>query len=302
MRVSADFKGLAEVAGVKLKNSTELYPALHGAGDRGLQMLVVGNGLGRAVIALQGAHVMAFEPAGGREMLWVSPKCVLEAGKPIRGGIPLCLPWFGPIADGSMMHGFARVMEWTPVTAEACADGSTRVVLELASDAVVTPLWPHAFRFRLEIVVGSSLKMSLSAENRSGTAASLAFAFHSYFKVQQVTDARVSGLEGKTFIDKADSAARKVQRGDVTITALTDRVYLDVPALQVLKTAAGDVKIESEAKCAVVWNAWTNDKNMADIGEGNHVGYLCVERGDVADFAVTLAAGDIYGAKMTLSF
>ena len=301
MSVSAEFKGLAEVAGVEVKNSTELYPALHKVGDAGLAMLVVENGLGRAVIALHGAHVMAFEPAGGREMLWVSPKCVLEAGKAIRGGIPLCLPWFGPSADGSVMHGFARVMEWTPVTAEACADGSTRVVLELASEVAVTPLWPHAFRFRMEIVVGSSLKLSLSAENRSGTAAPLAFAFHSYFKVPQVTDARVSGLEGKTFIDKADSAARKVQHGEVTITALTDRVYLDVPARQVLKTGAGDVKIESETKCAVVWNAWTNDKNMADLGEGNHVGYLCVERGDVADFAVTLEAGGTYGAKMTVS-
>jgi glucose-6-phosphate 1-epimerase len=88
----------------------------------------------------------------------------------------------------------------------------------------------------------------------------------------------------------------------VTITAQTDRVYLDVPAVQTLKIATGNVEIESDAKCAVVWNCWTNDKNIADIGEGNHTGYLCVERCDVAERAVTLAAGGGYRMSMTLSY
>ena len=95
---------------------------------------------------------------------------------------------------------------------------------------------------------------------------------------------------------------RKVQHGEVTITAMTDRIYLDVPAVQTLKIATGDVKIESDAKCAVVWNCWNNDKNMADIGEGNHVGYLCVERCDVSERAVTLTAGGEYKVSMTLSY
>jgi glucose-6-phosphate 1-epimerase len=302
MGVASDFERIAESAGVRLANSTGLYPALHKAGDAGLPMLVVENGLGRAMIALHGAHVMAFKPASGREMLWVSPKCVLETGKAIRGGLPLCLPRFGPSVDGSMMHGFARTSEWAPVTAEACADGSTRVVLELASESAVTALWPHAFRFLLEVIVGASLDLSLSAENRSDTAAPLAFAFHTYFAVPDVKDARVGGLEEITYIDKTDSMARKVQTGEVAITALTDRVYLDVPAVQVAKIATGDVKIESDSKCAVVWNPWTNDKNMVDVGEGNHVGYLCVERGDVADFAVTLEVGGTYRAGMRLSY
>jgi D-hexose-6-phosphate mutarotase len=266
-------------------------------------MLVVENNLGRAVIALQGAHVMAFQPTGHREMLWVSPKCVLEAGKPIRAGIPLCVPWFGPSDDGTVMHGFGRTMVWTPVAAEACDDGSTRVVLELASESAVSDFWPHAFSFRLEFVIGSSLKLTLTAENRSTTSAPFAFAFHTYFSVPDVKDALVTGLENTTFIDKTDSMTRKVQQGGVAITALTDRVYLDVPATQVLKIATGEVRIESDAKCAVVWNAWTNDKNMVDLGEGNHVGYLCVERGDVADYAITLAApGGKYQTVMTLSY
>jgi D-hexose-6-phosphate mutarotase len=302
MSVLPVFERSLQTAGIKQINSTELYPALHAAGDAGLPMLVVDNDLGRAVIALQGAHVMSFKPAGHREMLWVSPKCVLEAGKPIRAGIPLCVPWFGPSDDGTVMHGFGRTMVWTPVAAEACADGSTRAVLELASDAAVSALWRHAFSFRLEFVVGTSLKLTLTAENRSATPAPFAFAFHTYFSVPNVKDALVTGLEDITFIDKTEPMTRKVQRGGVAITALTDRVYLDVSATQVLKTATGNVSILSDSKCAVVWNAWTNDINMADLGEGNHVGYLCVERGDVADYAITLPPGGEYQTVMTLSY
>jgi D-hexose-6-phosphate mutarotase len=226
----------------------------------------------------------------------------LEAGKSIRAGIPLCLPWFGPGKDGAKQHGFAQIMEWTLVAAEACADGATRIVLELASDVSVSTVWRHAFSFRLEVVVGTTLKLVLSAENRSALAAPFACAFHTYFAVPNVAAARVAGLENITYIDKVDNSARKVQQGDVTITALTDRIYLDVPAVQTLKIATGNVKIESDARCNVIWNAWTNDKDMADLGEGNHVGYLCVERCDVADYAVTIPAGGQYQRFMALSY
>ncbi len=303
MSVQSVFEQLAQSTGIRCVSSVELYPSLHKQGDAGLPMLVVENRLGHAVIALQGAHLMSFQPAGKADMLWVSPKCVLEEGKPIRGGIPLCLPWFGPAADGtSPLHGFSRIMEWSLVAAEACANGATRVVLELAGDEKVSAQWPHAFSFRLEVVVGSKLELSLVAENRSTQAAPLAFAFHTYFAVPNVADARVAGLENITFIDKTDNMARKVQEGEVAITALTDRVYLGVPAVQTLKGPAESVKIESGSKCAVVWNCWTNDKNMADLGEGNHVGYICVERGDVADHAASVPAGGQYQISMILSY
>ena len=301
MRIQNINEQQLDAAGIKLVNSTDLYPALHTAGDAGLPMLVVDNALSRTIVALQGAHLMSFRPAGKRDMFWVSPKCVLEAGKPIRGGIPLCLPWFGPGLDPQVMHGFSRLMEWTPVAAEKQADGASRLVLELSGDASVNRAWPHEFTFRLEVIAGSELKLVLTAENRSNAPAPIAFAYHSYFAVPAVAEAKVAGLEGVTFIDKTDNATKKRQEGEVTISALTDRVYLDVPRKQTVKTSVGNIEIESPAKCAVVWNAWTNDKNMADLGEGNHVGYICVERGDVADHAVTLAPGGKYQCPMTLS-
>jgi len=288
-------------AGIHTVNSTQLYPAHHQSGDAGLPMLIVENSLGRTVVALQGAHVMAFQPAGQRDMLWVSPKTLLQEGTPIRGGIPLCLPWFGPGPDGKAMHGFARVKEWTVTAAERLEGGATRLVLELSGDAATNTLWPHAFSFRLEIEASRSLKMAMTVENRGADTAPLAFAFHTYFAVPDVAKARVSGLDGTTYIDKMDNFAKKPQAGEVTITDVTDRIYLDVPARQTIATGAGEIAIESASKCAVVWNAWSNDKNIPDLGEGNHVGYLCVERGDVADHAVTLPSEGAYRVWMTIS-
>lgn len=291
----------AQTSGISQVNSGERYPAHHAAGDAGLPMLVIDNALGHAVIALQGAQLMAFRPAGQREMLWVSPKCVLEAGRPMRGGIPLCLPWFGPGPDGKSMHGFARTSPWSLVAVERQQNGATRLVLALDGDASVSALWPHAFAFRLEVTVGRELKLALSIINRSDEAAPLAFAFHSYFAVPDVAQVSVSGLDATNFIDKMDNGARKPQQGDVTISAETDRIYLDVPARQTLNSAERRVDIESDASCAVLWNAWSNDRNIADLGAGNHLGYLCVERGALADRAVTLPPGGEYRTAMTLS-
>ena len=292
----------SQCIGVTQIQSTQLYPSQHQPGDAGLPMLLVENRQARAVIALQGAHVMSFQPKGQREMLWISPKTLFESGKPIRGGIPLCLPWFGPHSeDKTWLHGFARTRQWTLVGSNTLADGATRLVLELSGDATLCALWPHDFLFHLEIVVGKTLRLEMTVENRGQAPAPLAFAFHTYFAVPDVAQAVISGLEGTSFIDKTDNLARKTQQGDVTISAMTDRVYLDVPAKQRIKSEDGAITIESTSKCAVVWNAWHNDKNIGDIGEGNHVGYVCVERGDAADHAVTLAPGTKYRCWMVLA-
>ena len=288
--------------GITRIQSTQLYPSQHQPGDAGLPMLLVESRQARAVIALQGAHVMSFQPKGQREMLWVSPKTLFESGKPIRGGIPLCLPWFGPHSeDKTWLHGFARTRPWTLVGSDTLADGATRLVLELSGDATLCALWPHDFLFHLEIVVGKTLRLEMTVENRGQTPAPLAFAFHTYFSVPDVAKAVISGLEGTSFIDKTDNLARKTQQGEFALDAMTDRIYLDVPAKQRIKSEDGAITIESTSKCAVVWNAWHNDKNIGDIGEGNHVGYVCVERGDAADHAVTLAPGTKYRCWMVLA-
>lgn len=280
-------------------DSRELFPPFHAA-DTGLPLLVIDNALARAVVALQGAQVLSFQPHGEADYLWCSPQSRWQPGLAIRGGIPLCLPWFGPGPDGAPQHGFGRNRDWTLLTAENLANGETRLLLELPA-AEPWPAWPHAARFQLEVIVGHNLQLCLRVDNPGETTLPLSCLFHSYLAVPEVQSATVDGLAGCTFIDKLAASQRGQQAGMVHIPAATDRIYLDVPASQTLRTAERSLQLTSNARCCVIWNAGDNDQQIADLGAGNHRGYLCVERGDVADYGVQLPPGEFYRLWMTLS-
>ncbi|KPC53831.1 D-hexose-6-phosphate mutarotase [Amantichitinum ursilacus] len=290
------------VPGISQRDSRELYPQADGAG---LPVLVIENAQGRAVVALQGAHLMSFVPAGGDDLLWLSPKLVLQAGEAVRGGIPLCMPWFGahPEHDDLPKHGFARNENWSVIEAAANDDGSTRVVLELRDNDASRALWPHAFVYRLAITVGSTLHLDLQAQHLGQEPQLHSFALHTYFAVPDVSKAVIHGLEGTEYIDTLPADKPRIaQEGELQLSGPTDRVYLDVPKVQTISTGKGKIVIESaETHCAVVWNPWENAARIADIGAGNYVGYVCVERGDMWDYSPTLQPGDIYHVGMTLS-
>lgn len=287
----------AALAGVRFCASRELYPEL--GGD--LPLLVIENAFSRTVLSLYGAHLLSFVPNGRSDLLWLSPKAVLEEGKPIRGGIPLCLPWFSEHPQGHPMHGFARISNWSLEEIDLLDDGRTRIALTLEDSESSRMMWPHEFLFRLELVLGAELMMSLTVENRSESDAQLSFAFHTYFNVGDVARTTVSGLDDCPYLDKPDGMQMKMQEGDVDIAAYTDSVYYHVPQTQTIHSPQGEIGIAADNDCAVVWNAWERDVNMADMGAGNAKGYLCVERGEVFERAFVLPAGGSYRSSMTLS-
>lgn len=295
--ISALNQQYAGVAGVHFSDTGALYPELGGA----LPVLMIANPQGRCVVSLYGAHVLSFVPAGKNDLLWLSPKAIFEDGKPIRGGIPLCLPWFSEHPQGFPMHGFARLSHWSVETIEQLADESHRVVLTLSDSESTRAMWPHEFVFRMELLVGAELKMTLTVENRSQTDAPLSFAFHSYFNVGDVREAVVDGLDACRYLDKPDNRTMKQQVGALQLKAFTDSVYYEVPKTQSISSPAGPIGIDADSGCCVVWNAWEKDAGIADIGEGNARGYLCVERGEVFERALTIPAGGVYRSTMTLS-
>lgn len=290
---------LAAVPGISLLSSEQLYP---GRGT-GLPLLVIENTHGRAVLALQGAHVLSFTPAGGRDLLWLSPLAKFNHGKAIRGGIPLCLPWFGGHPDkarGLPAHGFARSSDWSIEAAEQLADGSHRIVLGLKDSLQTREMWPHHFHFRFAVSVGSVLKVELAAEHLGKEAVPFSAAMHSYFAVPDVAECVIEGLAGCEQINTLGGITRLFNEGDVVISNMHDSVYLDVPAEQIIRTAAGDTHIVSDCKSAVVWNPGTAALKGGDIGAA-YSGFVCVERGDVFDNAVTLQPGESYQVSMTIS-
>ncbi|UXY17069.1 D-hexose-6-phosphate mutarotase [Chitiniphilus purpureus] len=296
--LSAFDSRLADVAGVSIRSAGELY----GSDGEGLPLVVIENALGSAVLALQGAHLVSFRPAGAEDLLWLSPKAVFTPGKAIRGGIPLCLPWFGGHPEGKPAHGFARAQPWTLDAVRTLPDGKTELDLSLTPNAAVSALWPHDFLFELRVTVGRELTLALTAHHRGDTPVPFSSAFHTYFSVPDVVLATIDGLQGTTYIDTVGGAhTRHTQLGALQVAGPTDRVYLDVPAVQSIATARGAIRIDSDTRSAVVWNPWEYANNVPDVGSDGYRRFVCVERGDVFDNALQLAPGERYHRSMTLS-
>ena len=195
----------------------------------GLIIARINNQHAQVSIALQGAHVMTFQPVGEQPVIWLSPAAKLVQGKSIRGGIPICWPWFGahPVESSFPGHGFARTVPWQVVSTEALADGSTRITFELPHSSIPSAQWPHACRARNIVTVGKALIVELATENTGNAPFEIGEALHTYFAISDIREVDVDGLNGCPYLDKVDGLKRKQQSGLVTFTGETDRIYLD---------------------------------------------------------------------------
>lgn len=266
------------------------------AGAGGLIFARITNPRARAEIALQGAHVCRFQPAGQAELFWLSPNAQFAPGKAIRGGIPICWPWFSahPEQPDLPAHGFARTAQWQMAAAETLADGATRLAFSLDTARMQT-LWPHPCMLQYRVTVGERLAVELVTENAGATAFEFTEALHAYFSVSHAAAVSVAGLDGCQYVDKADGGAVKTQQGDILIRGETDRVYPGACS----ECRIGDAGMERHIRIAkqgsrstIVWNPGPQRAaQMADIGAGNERAMLCVESGNVLQDAVRLEPG-----------
>jgi D-hexose-6-phosphate mutarotase len=267
------------------------------AGENGMPCIRVANRHAQAEIYLHAAHVTRFQPNGQQPVLWMSAKSLFQDGKPIRGGVPICFPWFGPHASDSTLpvHGFARSRAWTLIETAALHDGRTRVVLTLTSSEDTLRVWPHAFALRYTVTIGATLELDLRIDNPGNAPFTCGEALHTYFTVGDVKQIAIGGLSGATYVDKMRQAQRFTDQGDVTITAETDRVYLGTTATctvrdPLMKRTLVIAKEGSHA--TVVWNPWiAKAKAMADFGDDEWPGMVCVETVNALDHALTIPAG-----------
>lgn len=262
----------------------------------GFPVLNISHALGTARIALHGGHVMEWTPAGHAPVLYLSPQALFRPDKAIRGGIPLCWPWFGPAAQpGLPAHGFARTSRWTLCEAVESADG-VKLTLTLADSAQTRALWPHAFRLTLTLHIGRMLDISLRAENPGADAVPVTGALHSYFSVGDARQATVHGLDGAEYLDESAAGAGSIvrQTGPVTFRGEVDRDYassapvcLEDPVLQREIHITG-----SGSGCTVVWNPWTEKgRAMADLPDEDYLKFVCVETANAWQDRVTIPAG-----------
>jgi len=283
---------LGEVAGI----SKVMLGKEQGEGQ-GLPGLLIENPHCRATVALQGAQILDFQAAGQRPLLWLSERALLTPGKAIRGGIPLCFPWFGshPQDASKPAHGFARNREWQLSAASLGEQGHT-LVFTLNADAATRALWPHDFRAELHMELGQTLCLSLHVHNTGAQPFSFTFAFHSYFPVADIRQVCVEGLDGSRCIDQL-AATRTPQPygGPVTFAGETDRIYLaargDYRIIDMV--SGGETRIKAPGcRSAIVWNPWAEKTaRLGDMHPEGWQGMVCVECGNVESDRVTVGAG-----------
>lgn len=286
-----------------LPPSTRLEP-----GEGQLPRLTITNRLGRAEIYLHGAHVTAWQPAGRAPVIWMSGASAWDAGKPIRGGVPICFPWFGPHATEAAApgHGYARLADWTLVEAVDDEQGATRLAFQLAQPVQSWQLWSHPFVATYRVTVRSTLDLSLEIHNTGAEAFRFEEALHTYFGVQDVREVSISGLEGVDYLDKVGGTARRSQGPDpIRFTGETDRIYLNTQATCTIDDAGTRRRIvvhKTGSDATVVWNPWVaKAKAMRDFGDLEWPGMVCVETCNVNVHAVTLAPGARHTMTATIA-
>lgn len=262
----------------------------------GLVVARLANAHGTAQIALHGGHVLDYTPTGQRPVVWLSERSLFQAGKAIRGGIPVCWPWFGPHPSDTSKpaHGFARTSVWD-VRSTIGEDDATTLVLGLLPDDATRALWPHAFDLELSVVLGNQLYVALTMTNTDSEAYQCSSALHSYFAIGDITQISVGGLDGVDYVDKVADSQRKTQRGPVQFGGETDRVYLGTTANCVIDDPVLGRRIHvgrTGSTSVVLWNPWA-DKAAAltDMGPGSYRTMVCVEAANALDDTITLEPG-----------
>lgn len=248
--------------------------------EQALPLIVAEAAQCRAVFALQGAQLLSFVPTGDEDWLWLSPKAVFSEGSAIRGGIPLCLPWFGVNRRDATLpkHGFARQREWQLLEASSDKDG---LILRFAIES--TPeeqaRFPWAYSAQVAYRLGRELECDLVICNRSQQSLPLSFAMHSYFAADTAA-ASVQGLGDGDYLDNTQGLAKCRLTAAQRFDGEVDRVFEQVGGVQELATGKGPLAIAGQGcDTVVVWNpgAILADK-MDDVAE-HYSDYICVERG-----------------------
>jgi glucose-6-phosphate 1-epimerase len=277
----------------------------------GLVFLRITTAAARATVYLHGAHVAEWTPTGVAAVLFLSPRTDLSPGKPIRGGIPVIFPWFGPRSDGQPgpPHGFARTAEWQLAFAAVTGTGPDQqmhLTLTLAPDETSRTLGYDHFRLACRITIGRSLSLELIVANEPDAPAPLVFeeALHTYFAVADARAATVEGLGGTTYVDKRDGMKRKLQpAGAFRLTDTTDRVYLDTTAACTITDDARRIVIDKAGShTTVVWNPWSEvTPGIADMEPDAWLRMICVETANAGESRITLAPGETHTMRALIS-
>jgi glucose-6-phosphate 1-epimerase len=275
-------------------------------GNGGLARVDITSPLAHGEIYVHGAHVTSWRPAGSEEVLFLSSQSRWEEGQAIRGGIPICFPWFRGKADDphAPAHGFVRTRSWQLYSIVENNAG-VAVTMFIESDEQTRRWWPADFRLVHRVTFGSELKLELVCINTGKTPLRFEEALHTYNRVADVATVRLQGLEGTRFLDNTLANKKMTQIGDVTIASQTDNAFVDTQnAVDLVDpTIRRRIRLQkANSSSTVVWNPWQEGAGgLRDLGEGEWKQFLCVEASNIIGAAVTLAPGQKHTMSAVLS-
>jgi glucose-6-phosphate 1-epimerase len=266
------------------------------AGNGGLPKVQITSPAAWAEIYLHGAQLTSWFPQGSGEVIFLSEHSRWEEGRAIRGGIPVCFPWFRAKTDDpkAPAHGFARTRSWQ---LESLTQEQDSVVLALSteSDEDSRKWWPYQFRLVYRISVGKELKLELTVSNTGMIPFRFEEALHTYNQVGDAESLHITGLDGVLFLDNRDSNREKQQHGEFAFTAATDNAYIDTQnAVEIVDPELKRrIRLQKQgSQTTVVWNPWSDGAvALADLGRDEWRQMACVEASNILGNAVTLAPG-----------
>jgi glucose-6-phosphate 1-epimerase len=271
-------------------------------GNGGLPKVRISSPEVEGEMYLHGAHITSWKPAGREEVLFLSSRSRWEDGHAIRGGVPVCFPWFGGKANdpNAPAHGFVRTKAWQLESIAQVGDAVT-VSMFTESNASTKRWWSADFRLVHRARFGSELSLELVLTNTGTTSLHFEEALHAYHRVGDIEKVRLLGLDTVHYLDKTDSNREKTQHGEIVIVSETDRVYLNTQHALELEDPVlhRRVRVTKEnSLTTVVWNPWVQKaRALSDLGDDEWRQMICIESSNVSDFAVDLAPGQQHTMK-----
>uniref|UniRef100_A0A7C2AW54 Putative glucose-6-phosphate 1-epimerase n=1 Tax=Pseudomonas graminis TaxID=158627 RepID=A0A7C2AW54_9PSED len=275
------------------------------------------HGQAELVIAQQGAHIISYQVDGDEPLIWSNPGALFKSGKPIRGGMPICWPWFGNFQrnpssvqamrasnEPAKAHGEVRAIDWELMGVGE--DGDALIVEFIQPQAEgQLPGWPHTVGLKLHIRLDAALNVSLVSFNAGAEDVTLSQALHSYFAVSDVSQISIEGLDGVEYLNTLESwDTQNVQVGDITFTGETDRIYQDTPDLISVVDPEWKRRIQIQttgSHSAIVWNPWIDKtKTFDDMQADGWKSMVCVETANVMTDVVTLKPGDMHALSVSI--
>jgi glucose-6-phosphate 1-epimerase len=277
--------------------------------EHNIQLLHINNSHATATISLYGAHVLSFTPHQQAAVLWMSEAAIFKPGKAIRGGIPLCFPWFGPHATDATkaQHGFARVMPWQVLSIESLSNDNTKVILQLQSNNETLTIWPYQFNAQLIVEIGVSLKVQLQVTNNDIQTFTYSNALHSYFNISNIEQINILGLQNAAYYWGFENEVQQQLEEKLCFVQEENRRYINHTQTCTIidETYNRKMVVEKQgSKVTVVWNPGQEvATSMADIHPNGYQNFVCIEPANAYNGIdeITLQPGQSHTLGTTIS-